>query len=104
MFEAIVILLYLIWTGIIMLFLGFVSTLFFICIVFSATLLGGALLLVQVDSIFAGLPLAIYSAIFLGAAIVVKIFSNPTGLRSFTRDLTNRLRTKKQDFPGNAAP
>jgi hypothetical protein len=104
MFEAIVILLYLIWAGIIMLFLGFVSTLFFICIVFSAMLLGGALLLVQVDSVFAGVPLAIYSAIFLGAAILVKIFSHPTALRSFVRDAANRLRAKKQNFPDNVAP
>ena len=104
MFEAIVILLFLIWAGIIMLFLGFVSSLFFICIVFSATLLGGAFLLVRVDSLFAGVPLAVYSAIFLGAAVLVKIFSNPSALRNFARDVTHRLHAKKRKISGDAAP
>lgn len=102
MFEAIVILLYLLWAGVIILFLGFVSSLVFICFIFSATLLGGALLLARIDGVFAGIPLAVYAAIFLGLAILIKIFSNPAALRNLVRDVADRVSARKQKYTDNA--
>lgn len=103
MFEAIVILLYLLWAGVIILFLGFVSSLVFICFIFSATLLGGAFLLARIDGVFAGIPLAVYAAILLGLAILIKIFSNPTALRNLVRDVTDRVNARRQKYTDNAA-
>jgi hypothetical protein len=103
MFEAIVILLYLLWAGIIVLFLGFVSSLIFICFIFSVTLFGGAFLLARIDGIFAGIPLVIYAAILLGMAVLFKVFSNPAALRVFLRDVLRRMRAGKQKHLDNVA-
>ena len=103
MFEAIVILLYVLWAGVIILFLGFVSSLVFICFVFSVTLFSGAFLLARIDGIFAGIPLVIYAAILLGMAVLFKVFSNPAALRVFLRDVLSRMRAGKQKHFDNAA-
>jgi hypothetical protein len=103
MFEAIVILLYLLWAGVIILFLGFVSSLVFICFIFSVTLFGGAFLLARIDGIFAGMPLAIYAALLLGLAILIKVFSDPAALRVFVRDLLRRMRAGRQKYLDKAA-
>lgn len=103
MFEAIVILLYVLWAGVIILFLGFVSSLVFICFIFSVTLFGGAFLLARIDGIFAGIPLVIYAAILLGMAVLFKVFSNPAALRVFLRDVLGRMRAGKQKHLDNAA-
>lgn len=92
MFEAAVLIALMLWALIIVIFLGFTSGLFFICLLLLLTLSGAAFALVQLAGLMAGAPIIFYILLLIGFTIFLRAASDPEAIRRHIKSISELTR------------